>query len=86
MTYSKQFLEKTIEVWQDDYDYPLTLEDAREIADNMVSLVRWIEDDDRSRRIEWFQDMAKAFRLYFMHGKPYTQYYIRKPLCIVQID
>ena len=27
--FSKEFLEKTIEVWQPLYDHPLTLEDAR---------------------------------------------------------
>ncbi len=36
--YSKQFLEKTIEVWQPYSAAPLSLEDAREIAENMTGL------------------------------------------------
>ena len=36
--YSTEFLKRTIEVWQPYYSTPLTLEDAREIAENMVNL------------------------------------------------
>lgn len=36
--YSKQFLEKTIRVWQPYSPAPLTLEDAREIAENVTDL------------------------------------------------
>lgn len=36
--FSKAFLEKTIQVWQPYSPVPLTLEDAREIADNVTGL------------------------------------------------
>lgn len=36
--FSKTFLEKTIKVWQPYSPAPLTLEDAREIADNITGL------------------------------------------------
>lgn len=36
--FSKAFLEKTIEVWQPYSPVPLTLEDAREIAENVTGL------------------------------------------------
>ncbi|MFA5794681.1 MAG: hypothetical protein WC980_06420 [Candidatus Brocadiia bacterium] len=36
--YSKEFLEKTIKVWQPYSAAPLSLEDAREIAENMLGL------------------------------------------------
>lgn len=35
MTYSRKFLEKTIEIWQPYSSEPLSMEDAEEIADNM---------------------------------------------------
>lgn len=37
--YSNEFLEKTIQVWQPYSPNPLSLEDAREIAENMTDLV-----------------------------------------------
>ncbi len=40
--YSKEFLEKTIKVWQPYSPIPLTLEDAREIADNMLGLFSFV--------------------------------------------
>jgi flagellin-specific chaperone FliS len=40
--YSKEFLEKTIKVWQPYSNFTLTLEDAREIADNMLSLFSFV--------------------------------------------
>ncbi len=40
--YSKEFLEKTINVWQPYSHFPLTLEDAREIADNMLGLFSFV--------------------------------------------
>ncbi|HOW59350.1 MAG TPA: hypothetical protein PLO78_06480 [Candidatus Omnitrophota bacterium] len=38
MTYSDEFLEKTIKVWQPYSKEPLTMEDAREIATNTANL------------------------------------------------
>ena len=38
--YSKEFLEKTIKVWQPYSETLLTLEDAREIAENVVNLYK----------------------------------------------
>lgn len=40
--YSEDFLKKTIEAWQPYSEAPLTLEDAREIMDNMVSLYSFL--------------------------------------------
>jgi len=45
--YSKEFLDRTIEVWQKYYSYDLTREDAREIADNMTGLFNLLEKLDR---------------------------------------
>jgi len=42
--YSEQFLKHTIEVWQPHSPEPLTLEDAREIADNMVDLFTYLNE------------------------------------------
>jgi hypothetical protein len=36
--YSKEFLEKTIKVWQPYFPAPLSLSDAREITENMTAL------------------------------------------------
>ena len=36
--FSKEFLEKTIQVWQPYSEAPLSLDDAREIAENMTGL------------------------------------------------
>jgi len=36
--YSKEFLDKTIEVWQPYCPAPLSLNDAREITENMTAL------------------------------------------------
>jgi len=36
--YSKEFLDKTIEVWQPYSPTPLSLNDAREITGNMTAL------------------------------------------------
>lgn len=36
--YSKEFLEKTIKVWQPYSPTPLSLNDAREITENMTAL------------------------------------------------
>lgn len=40
MSYSKEFLDKTVEIWQPYSPGILTREDAREIAENMVNLVK----------------------------------------------
>ncbi len=37
--FSKEFLEKTIKVWQPYSPAPMTLDNAREIAQNMTDLV-----------------------------------------------
>ena len=36
--YSKEFLNKTIEIWQPYSPNPLSLNDAREITENMTAL------------------------------------------------
>jgi hypothetical protein len=45
--YSEEFLDRTIETWQEYYARPLTREDAREIADNMTGLFNLLEELDR---------------------------------------
>ena len=45
--FSKEFLEKTIKFWQPRYPHPLTLEDAREIAENMTGLFQLLDKLDR---------------------------------------
>ena len=40
--FSKEFLEETIKVWQPYSPTPLSLEDAREIAENMTGLFAFI--------------------------------------------
>ena len=45
--FTKEFLERTIEVWQPRYDHPLTLEDAREIAGTVVALFELLDRLDR---------------------------------------
>jgi len=40
--YSKDFLERTIEVWQPYFPDPLSLKDAREIIDNMTALFNFL--------------------------------------------
>jgi len=37
--YSKEFLERTIRAWQPYTSLPLSLDDAREIAENMTGLL-----------------------------------------------
>ncbi len=44
--FSQEFLEKTIKVWQPRFDHLLTLEDAREIAENMTGLFRLLDKLD----------------------------------------
>ncbi|MEW5816239.1 MAG: hypothetical protein AB1798_12690 [Spirochaetota bacterium] len=40
--FDKEFLEKTIKVWQPYSPIPLSLEDAREIAENMTDLFSFL--------------------------------------------
>ena len=40
--YSEEFLKKTIDMWQPYSEAPLTLEEAREITDNMVGLYSFL--------------------------------------------
>ena len=42
MMIHKKFLEKTIQIWQPHSDKKLTLEDAREIAENMTGLFSFL--------------------------------------------
>jgi len=47
--YSKEFLDKTIKVWQPYFPVPLTLSDAREITENMTALFNFlITHEDKS--------------------------------------
>jgi|TARA_B100001964_G_C13925781_1_gene462224 hypothetical protein len=55
--YSKEFLEKTINVWQRYYKTPLTLEDAREIADNMIGLFSLISKLEQKNGKIGFEEM-----------------------------
>ena len=40
--YSKEFLDKTIKVWQPYSPTPLSLNDAREITENMTALFNFL--------------------------------------------
>ncbi len=40
--FSKEFLEETIKVWQPFSSIPLSMDDAEEIAENMVALVTFL--------------------------------------------
>ncbi len=44
--YSKEFLEKTIKIWQAYSPYPLSLDDAREIIENMAGLFKLLYELD----------------------------------------
>ncbi|MCX7661602.1 MAG: hypothetical protein N2Z79_02830 [Candidatus Omnitrophica bacterium] len=45
--FSKEFLEKTIKVWQPYSSEPLSLEDAREIAENITELFYFLAELDK---------------------------------------
>lgn len=47
MNYSKEFLDKTIQIWQPYSQAVLTQEDAREITENVVSLGRFLGKLDK---------------------------------------
>jgi len=40
--YSKDFLDRTIKVWQPYFPTPLSLSDAREITENMTALFNFL--------------------------------------------
>jgi len=42
--YSNEFLNETIQEWQPYSSEPLTLEDAREIVNNMVNLYTYLNE------------------------------------------
>ncbi len=49
--YSKEFLDKTIKVWQPYSPTPLSLNDAREITENMTALFNFlIAHEDKSEK------------------------------------
>ena len=51
--YSKEFLDETIKVWQPYYPTPLSLNDAREITENMTALFDFlINNDGKSKGTE----------------------------------
>lgn len=50
--FSKEYLEKTIKVWQQYYNTPLSLEDAREIAENMIGLCSFLFELEQKNGVE----------------------------------
>ena len=50
--YSKEFLDKIIKVWQPYTPTPLTSEDAREIAENMTELFKFLFELDEKYKKE----------------------------------
>jgi len=46
--YSKEFLNKTIEVWQPYSSTPLSLNDAREITGNMTTLFNFLLTENKN--------------------------------------
>ena len=44
--YSKDFLDKTIKVWQPYSPTPLSINDAREITENMTALFDFLINND----------------------------------------
>ena len=45
--YSREFLDKTIKVWQPYFPTPLSLSDAREITENMTALFDFLITHDK---------------------------------------
>ena len=45
--FSRQFLERTIEVSQSRDDHPLTLDDAREIAETVIAFFQLLDRLDK---------------------------------------
>lgn len=54
--FSKAYLEKTIQVWQKHYDRPLTVDDARTIASNVIGayelLIKWKLEREKGGDVE----------------------------------
>ncbi len=49
--YSKEFLDKTLKVWQPRSKEPLTYQDAVEITDNMVGFIKLLHEwDEKEKR------------------------------------
>ena len=48
--YSKEFLNKTIEVWQSYSPTPLSLDDAREITENMTALFNFLITEEKKSK------------------------------------
>lgn len=46
--YSKEFLNKTIKVWQPYSSTPLSLNDAREITENMTALFNFLLTENKN--------------------------------------
>lgn len=49
MADSKEFLDKTLQVWQPHSKQELTHEDARELAQDMVNLVKFLATLDKKQ-------------------------------------
>ena len=47
VAYSEEFLKKTLEFWRARSPEPLTLEDARQIAENMGALYEFLAELDK---------------------------------------
>ena len=47
MKFSKEFLERTVQVWQPYLKEPLSLDDAEEIANNAVGFYTFIAELDQ---------------------------------------
>jgi hypothetical protein len=47
LNYSKEFLEKTIKLWQPYSPLPLSVENAQEIAENMANLFKLLIELDK---------------------------------------
>ena len=45
--YSKDFLDRTIKIWQPYFPDPLTMRDAREITENMAALFNFLIKHDK---------------------------------------
>ncbi len=46
--YSKEFLNKTIQVWQPYSPTPLSSDDVREITENMISLFNFLLTENKN--------------------------------------
>lgn len=51
MAYAKEFLEETIKIWQPYSKEALTLEDAREMIENMVNFFNLLIETDKKHNI-----------------------------------